>query len=201
MSRSVPHIRIRNVHGRAIDASGEYVLYWMTAFRRTQWNFSLQRAYEIADELNKPLLIFEALRCDYRWASDRLHGFIIDGMAENARRLSTKAARYYPFVERERGAGKGLLAALAKRAAAVVSDDFPCFFLPRMMRAAAKRIPVRFELVDSNGILPMRSADKVFARAYDFRRFLQKNLRPHLDEFPEADPLYRKRLPHLEALP
>ena len=72
---------------------------------------------------------------------------------------------------------KGLIAALAAQACVVVSDDFPCFFLPRMYQAAAKQIPVRFELVDSNGLLPMRAADKVFARAFDFRRFLQKTPR------------------------
>ena len=70
-----------------------------------------------------------------------------------------------------------------------------------MIESAASQIPVRFELVDSNGLLPMRAADKVFARAFDFRRFLQKNLRPYLDEFPEPDPLAGSRLPKLERLP
>ena len=136
------------------------------------------------------------------WASDRIHLFVIQGMADNARRLaSRKSVLYYPYLEPKHGAGKGLLAALARRACVVVSDDFPCFFLPRMVKAASQQVPVRFELVDSNGILPMRAADKVFRRAHDFRRFLQKNLRPHLDDFPEPDPLYGLRLPALEQLP
>ncbi len=75
------------------------------------------------------------------------------------------------------------------------------FFLPAMVRAAARQIPVRFELVDSNGMLPMRTADRVFLRAYDFRRFLQKNLVPHLDDMPEPDPLHKVALPRLSALP
>ena len=54
---------------------------------------------------------------------------------------------------------------------------------------------MRLELVDSNGILPMRAANKVFARAHDFRRFLQKNLRPHLLEFPDPDPLKGRPTP------
>ena len=37
----------------------------------------------VADELRRPLLVFEPLRCDYRWASDRLHRFVLDGMAAN----------------------------------------------------------------------------------------------------------------------
>jgi deoxyribodipyrimidine photo-lyase len=70
-----------------------------------------------------------------------------------------------------------------------------------MLRSAAKQIPVRFEVVDSNGLLPMRAADKVFARAYDFRRFLQKKLLPHLADVPEADPLVGVKLPALPQLP
>ncbi len=197
----VPSLRIRVVGEREVSSDGEFVLYWMIAFRRARDNFSLQRAVEWARELKKPLVILEALRCDYRWASDRLHRFILQGMVDNAADFADKKVLYYPYLEPQRGAGKGLLRELARRACVVVSDDFPCFFLPRMIKAAASQIPVRFELVDSNGLLPMRAADKVFARAFDFRRFLQKNLLPHLAEFPKPDPLSRISLPTLSELP
>jgi deoxyribodipyrimidine photo-lyase len=44
----------------------------MTAKRRLAWNFSLDRALEHRRELGKPLVIMEALRCGYLWASDPL---------------------------------------------------------------------------------------------------------------------------------
>ena len=196
----IPPIRCRTVNEQS-PASGDYVLYWMIANRRLHWNFSLDRAVEWSLELNKPLIILEALRSDYRWNCDRFHWFVVQGMLDNAARAATSPACYYPYLEEKRGAGKGLLRALAKRAAVVVSDDFPCFFLPRMLEAAAKQIPTRFELVDSNGLLPMRAAPKVFSRAYDFRRFLQKNLLEHLDTRPKSDALSSKRLLSLEELP
>ncbi len=197
----VPELRIRAIHDVHPQPTGDYVLYWMIAFRRGESNYSLQRAIEWARELDKPLVIFEALRCGYRWASDRIHQFVIQGMADNAAHFAGRPVHYYPYLEPEPGAGKGLLEALAQRASVVVSDDFPCFFLPHMIQSAAKQIPTRFELVDSNGLLPMRAANKVFARAFDFRRFLQKNLRPHLDDFPEPDPLDGVKLPRLNRLP
>ncbi len=196
-----PATRLRTAGTKDVDSGGRYVLYWMTAFRRTQWNFSLQRAADWARELNKPLVIMEALRCGYRWASDRLHRFVIEGMADNARRLGENRATYFPYLEAERGAGSGLLAALAKNACVVVGDDFPCFFLPRMVAAAEKQIPVRFELIDSNGLFPMRATEKVFSRAYDFRRHLQKHLRDHLTEFPRPYPLQGAPLERLNGLP
>ena len=198
---SVPPLRIRRANDQEVHASGVYVLYWMVASRRTTWNFSLQRAVEWARDLRKPLLVLEPLRCGYRWASDRLHAFVIQGMVDTARALRQTNVPYYPYLEPEPGAGKELLPALAKNACVVISDDYPCFFLPRMFSAAAERLQVRFELVDSNGLLPMRAADRVFGRAVDFRRFLQKNLRPHLADLPEPDPLEGVRLPKLGTLP
>lgn len=190
----VPPLRIRTIREAEVNSNGEYVLYWMVANRRTQYNFSLQRAVDWAISLQRPLVIFEALRCDYRWASDRLHRFVIQGMADNAARLADSRVAYYPSVEPQVGAGKGLLRHLAERACVVVSDDFPCFFLPRMQRSAATQFSARFELVDSNGLLPMRAANKVFARAFDFRRFLQQHLLPHLSDIPDADPLCDSKL-------
>lgn len=201
LTRQVPQLRIRAANDRDLQATGQFVLYWMIANRRTRWNFSLQRALEWAAELKKPLVILEALRCDYQWASDRLHRFVIQGMIDNSAALRKASVTYFPYLERQPGAGSGLLAAFAKNACVVVSDDFPCFFLPRMISVAAKRIPCRFELVDSNGLLPMRASEKVFLRAFDFRRYLQKELKPHLFELPVADPLDKVKLPQLDKLP
>jgi deoxyribodipyrimidine photo-lyase len=197
----VPATRIRTANSAEVRADGEFVLYWMTSYRRTRSNFSLERAVDWARTLRKPLVVLEALRCGYPWASDRLHAFVIQGMADNARRLEAKPVTYYPYLEPQAGQGSGLLAALAGRACVVAGDDYPCFFLPRMVESAARQVPVRFELVDSNGLLPMRAAGKVFSRAFDFRRFLQRELREHLATMPKDDPLARVRLPRLEELP
>ena len=201
IASNVPPLRIVPCNRAPVREDGDYVLYWMIAARRTGWNFGLERAADWARALGKPLLILEALRCDYPWASDRFHRFVIQGMAANARRLKKTRAAYYPYVEPRQGGGKGLLAALARRAAVVVTDDFPCFFLPRMVDAAAERLPVRLEKVDSNGLLPLRATDRVFLRAVDFRRFLQKTLPRHFDEMPRKNPLARATIPVLERLP
>ncbi len=131
------------------NPQGDYVLYWMIASRRTYWNFGLQRAAEWSNRLAKPLLIMEALRCGYQWASDRIHGFVIEGMRDNAARLQGTGAFYYPYLEPVPDAGKGLLRELAERACVVVTDDFPCFFLTRMVSSAASQVRVLLEKVDS----------------------------------------------------
>lgn len=197
----VPEIRIRQQNGRPVRPDGDFVLYWMIAARRATWNFALQRAVEWAEKLGKPLVVLEALRCDYPWASDRLHRFILDGMADNAAAFHGTTAFYYPYIEPAAGAGKGLLAALAEGACLVVTDDFPAFFLPHMVAEAAARVPVLLEQVDGNGLLPLRAADCDYPTAYAFRRFLQKQLPGHLAALPAADPLAGVALPAAHLTP
>ena len=102
----------------------------MIAAQPPRWNFALQHAVVLCRELDAPLLILEALDTDYPWATDRIHRFTLDGMAGPARRPAAARAVYYPFVERKRGAGAGLIAALSRHACAVVTDHFPAFLIP-----------------------------------------------------------------------
>jgi len=191
----------------AVRRDGLYVLYWMTSARRLGWNFALDHAVAWCRALGKPLVIFEGLRCDYPWASDRLHRFVLQGMEANAALVgelggivasgpivakadsSSLPLLYLPWIESSKHQGRGLLEALSSQACVVVADDFPCFFLPRMVEAAAKKVSTRIEAVDSNGLLPIRASDKPFARAFDFRRFVQKTLPQHFDNNPTANPL------------
>ena len=197
----VPDLRIAACNRAPLRGEGDYVLYWMIAARRVGWSFGLERAVDWARALGKPLLVLEALRCDYPWASQRLHRFIIRGMLDNARGFAATPAAYYPYIERRHGAGKGLLETLAARAAVVVTDDFPCFFLPGMVAAAGERLAVRLEKIDSNGLLPLRATARVFRRAVDFRRFVHKTLPRHIEELPLENPLAGVTLPVLEGLP
>lgn len=197
----VPELRIRGVNAAPVRASGDFVLYWMIAFRRAQHNFALDRAIELAQKFAKPLLVLEPLAASYPWASDRLHAFVVQGMADNRRAFSEAGVRYYAYVEPQRGAGRGLVEALGARAAAVVTDDFPCFGLPGLVAAAGERLNVRLEAVDSNGLLPLVVPERAFFRAFDFRRFLAKTLAEHARCLPRRSPLAKLNLPPLSKLP
>lgn len=198
---AVPKIRIRAVNVARTREDGDYVLYWMIASRRLHFNFALDRALEHCAAMKKPLLLFEPLRVGYPWASDRMHRFVIDGMADNARTCGERGVCYYPYVEPAPDADKGLLASLAENACVVVTDDYPCFFLPRMVESAGKKLRVALEAVDSNGLLPIAACPQVMGRAFDFRRFLQRELSKHLVDCPAGDPLRKARLPVPATIP
>ena len=194
-TRPVPAVRIRTVNDAPLRPGRSWVVYWMTAARRAGSNFALQRAVELAVELGRPLVVLEPLRCGYDWASARLHAFVLQGMADNARAFAARRVRYVPYVEPAAGDGQGLLEAFARQAAVVVTDDAPYFFLPRMLAAAGGKLDVRLEAVDGNGLHPLRAADRVFPTAFSYRAYLQKALPRHLDDVPREDPLAGVRLP------
>lgn len=200
----VPGSRLRALNSGPMRRDAAYVLYWMNAARRLTWNHGLERAVALANELGKPLVILEALRAGYPHASDRLHRFVLDGMADHARALAGRPGlAYVTHAERVAGEGRGLLEALATRACVVVADDWPGFFMPRMLAAAAARLDVRLEAVDGNGLLPLAAVDTAFPLAHTFRRHLHKTLPEHLsdDAFPVPEPLARLRATSAPDLP
>lgn len=196
----IPTNRLTDLNHAPENGSGDYVLYWMIANRRLRWNFALDHAIDRAKQFQKPLLIFEPLRARYRWASDRIHRFVIEGMRDHATSLAGKEIGYYPYVEPLPGQGTPLLHQLAKRACVVITDDYPCFFLPEMVAAVKDRLPVRIQQVDSNGVIPLRLADRTFTVAHSYRRWMQKNILDALLDQPKPDPIARVKLPQFAGV-
>ena len=186
---AVPALRIRSANPCGIRAKGNYVLYWMIAARRTTWSYALDHAIAQARALEVPLLVLEPLRVAYPWACDRFHAFVVHGMADNQRAFAAAGVTYHPYVEPAPGNGRGLLEALAAKARLVITDEWPGFFQPRMVAAAAEKLDVRVDVVDSCGVLPLRFVDRAYPTAASFRRQVQRHVLPHLLAPPSARPL------------
>src|SRR3569623_1950789 len=171
-------LRVTAVNAAPGAAKGRYVRYWMIAARRTTWSLALGHAVAVAKQLARTLVVLEPLRAGYPWACDRFHAVVMQGMADNAKRFAARGVTYLSYVEPAPGEGSGLLETLAKHACCVVTDEQPGFFLPRMVAAVAKRLPVRV-------------VARTFPTAMAFRRELQRQLPTHLAQLPSADPLAR----------
>src|SRR5512147_2033154 len=127
----------------------------MQACRRLERNHALDYALRCAGELGRPLVVYEGLRIDYPWASQRLHVFLLEGVRANAARAERLGLSYWPFVETANGQGRGLLRRLSARASLVVTDDFPCFIVPAQSEALARKVEVPVVAVDSNSVVPL----------------------------------------------
>jgi deoxyribodipyrimidine photo-lyase len=173
---------------------GEYVLYWMQINRRFQYNYALEYAVGWADKLGKPLLILEAFSCDYPWASDRIHTFMMQGMKEHLEYAEKKNLNYISYPEDRPGRYLKLLKELVSGASLLVTDEYPVF----IMRERNERLPGEFDVpyytVDSNGLIPLGLTEKAPYSAYFFRKIMQKNFKEVYTHSPDSDPLSNIRI-------
>jgi len=187
--KEIPKDRIELLNQQAPQSDNPYVLYWMNSCRRLMFNYGLDHAVARAAESGKGLVIVETLFCDEPWASERFHRFVLEGMLENAGEAGKKGAIYLAWAERSPDELFRGLEQLSRNSVCVVVDEFPMRFHSRKIALFADRVDVQVESVDSNGLLPMRAADRIFKSAYSFRRFLQGTLPDYLNEFPRENPL------------
>jgi deoxyribodipyrimidine photo-lyase len=166
--------RLQALNEARTNGSADYVLYWMQACRRLERNHALDHAAAIADELGRPLVVYEGVRLDYPWASRRLHRFLLEGMQANAARAEALGLSYWPFVETTPGGARGLLRRLAARACLVVTDDFPCFIFPAQSAALARSVEVPVIAVDSNSVVPLSLLGPPVSAAAHLRPRLHK---------------------------
>ncbi len=165
--------RVRALNAEPVRPRGKYVLYWMQMFRRLDHNHALDYAIAAAKHLRKPLVIYEALKLNYPWASARIHSFVLEGMQANAARARKLGLNYWPFVETPEEPGRGLVKRLADDAAMIVTDDYPAYIVPAHNRAIAK-LDLAVYAVDSNGVVPLSLLGKPVAAAAHLRPRVHK---------------------------
>jgi deoxyribodipyrimidine photo-lyase len=61
---------------------GKYVVYWMQASQRVEYNHALEYAIQQANELGKPLIVFFGLTDNFPSANYRHYAFMLDGLKE-----------------------------------------------------------------------------------------------------------------------
>jgi deoxyribodipyrimidine photo-lyase len=183
--------RVVQLNDKETNTNGRYVLYWMQMFKRTSYNHALIWAIRKANELKVPLVVYEGLKYYYPWANDRLHTFILEGVEEKREEFERLGIRYVFYLQKDGSSPKNTVAELAKDAALIVTDDFPCFIIPGHNRRIAERAEIPVHAVDSNGIVPMSKFDKEEYAAYTIRpkinMLLPNYLKPFVEESVEIN--------------
>ena len=184
-STQVPPERIRRLNDRPERETAEFVLYWIQVYHRAEQNWALTAAIEAANRLGLPLVVYHGLGYTYPHANDRIHRFILEGVTELAERFAQRGIHYHFYLRRRATDPNDLLYRLARRAALVVTDDFPAFFIPAQTTRVAGRIDVAMSAVDSNGIVPLAAIRGEQYGAYTLRPRLRRLLPDHLGPVPE----------------
>jgi deoxyribodipyrimidine photo-lyase len=146
--------RIRAWNGKPVGRA-EYVVYWSQATRRADDNVALEYAVKRANELGLPVVVYESLRTDYPYASDRVHSFVLACARDSQAKLRARGIDHGFFLPRNAEEARGVAGKVFSRAALVVSDDNPSFIFPKQNWAAAKRAPCSYLTVDDSAIVPL----------------------------------------------
>ena len=142
--------------------------------QRVLHNHALQAAIALGNRLRLPVVCYHALRPDYPHASDRLHAFVLQGLEELGTAMRSRGVPYWLELPRNAREHVPRLAALGKRAAAVVSDWFPAFIIPGHLRGAARALGVPLLAVDASCVVPMQRIPERQVGAYTLRPKLRK---------------------------
>jgi deoxyribodipyrimidine photo-lyase len=154
-------------------------------YHRAEQNWALTAAIETANRLRLPLVVYHGLGHTYPHANDRIHRFILEGVAELGERFERRGIRYHFYLRQRPEDPNDLVYRLARRAALVITDDFPAFIIPEQTRRVADRVDVAMWAVDSNGIVPLAAIPGEQYGAYTLRPRIRRVLPDHLRAVPE----------------
>lgn len=160
--------RIRPLDGRAPHADGELVLCWLHHAMRADENPALETAVAMANALGLPALVYAGLGGAHRYHADRHHAFILEGAREAQAAIRARGLAFAFHLPARPGASSPL-PDLARRAALVVTEDYPAPPFPAWNRRLAAAGPAPVWRVDSACVLPMRRVEGRHDRAYAFR--------------------------------
>ncbi|MBN1900215.1 deoxyribodipyrimidine photo-lyase [Candidatus Sumerlaeota bacterium] len=109
--------RIKSLNDKPIK-EGDYVLYWMQASQRSEFNHALEYSIFRANELKKPVVVFLGITNQYPEATARHCRFMLEGLQEVLESLCKRGIR---FVVQSVSPEIGVINA-ARRACLVVVD-------------------------------------------------------------------------------
>ncbi len=158
-------------------SNGRYILYWMQASQRSEYNHALEYAIEKANELSKPLVVFFGITDRFPEANQRHYAFMVEGLFETASALNKRGIQMIVrHVSPEKGAFE-----LSQNAVLTVTDRGYCKIQKKWRLWLARKICCPLIQVESDVIIPVETASpKEEYSAGTFRPKLQKLLHAYL---------------------
>ncbi|MBP1741674.1 MAG: deoxyribodipyrimidine photolyase [Deltaproteobacteria bacterium] len=155
---------------------GKFVLYWMQASQRVEYNHALEYAILKANELLQPVLVFFGITDHFPEGNERHYHFMLEGIKEATRSLEKRGIR---MVIEHRSPELGIVK-WAKEASLVVVDRGYLRIQKEWRNDAARRLNCPLIQVESDVVVPVEEASpkEEYAAAT-----LRPKLRKRLDRF------------------
>ena len=148
--------RVLPLNEREVRREGTYVLYWMQASQRTEYNHALEYAVRTANDLSLPLCVCFVWTPQYPEANLRHYTFMAEGLGELA---TTLGERGIGWVLRC-GEPPGEVVRLSAGAACVVTDRSYTAPPKAWRAAAAGKMACPLIRVESDIVVPVDTASE-----------------------------------------
>ena len=186
-------IRIETIQRERIKAlnrkeirKGGYVLYWMQASQRVEYNHALEFAISKANELRKPLIAFFGITDQFPDANERHYTFMLEGLKEVKHSLEKRGIQ---MIILHKSPEIGVLQLAKKASLAVVDRGYL-----RIQRAwrddASKQMDCPLIQVESDVVVPVEeTSPKEEYAAATIRSKITRKLNAFLVPFKEHEPV------------
>ena len=156
---------------------GKYVLYWMQASQRAEWNHALEYAIAEANRQGVPVVAVFGLTDAYPEANLRHYAFMLEGLRETRAALRERGIQLVVLHQSPEQAA----VAMAEDASLLVADRAYTRIQKQWRQHVARHAPCPVVQVESDVVVPVESAsDKEEYAAATIRRKLHRQLKPFL---------------------
>lgn len=165
--------RIKSLNRLPLDASGEYVLYWMQQSQRIEYNYALEYAIRQANEVERPLRVVFGLSDRYPEANLRHYTFMLEGLKEISVTLADIGIQFAIRL----GEPDDVAVDAARKAVLVICDRGYLRRQKEWRRNVARNVDCAVEQVESDIVVPVEvpSGKREYA-AYTIRKKIVKHL-------------------------
>jgi len=175
--------RIRRLNKHAPQKGG-YVIYWMQASQRVEYNHALQYAIETANSFKQPLIVYFGIT-EFPEANERHYHFLLEGLREIQASLKKMGIA---MVIRLEPPEQGIIK-LAEDASAVITDRGYLKIQKNWRNHAAAKLLCPLIQVETDVIVPVESASlKEEYSAATLRPKITRLLSQYLVDLPEMTP-------------
>ncbi len=178
--------RIRKLNTRPLK-KGRYILYWMQAAQRTEYNHALEYSIRKANDLKLPIVAVFGLCDNYPEANLRHYKFMLECLNQAITALEKQGIK---FVIKQQSPEAAAIE-LSENASAVIVDAGHTRIQKKWRALAAKNIDCSFEEVETNLIVPVVEASgKEEYSAATFRPKIQARLNEYLVKMQNTKPQF-----------
>jgi deoxyribodipyrimidine photo-lyase len=147
--------RIRKLNDRP-PRPGRYVLYWMQASQRSEYNHALEYAVREANEQKLPVVAFFGLTENFPEANLRHYTFLAEGLQDVHKTLDRRGIR---LVVRH-GSPENVILELAEDASLVVADRGYLRVQKSWREKAASTVPCAMFQVETDAVVPVETVSE-----------------------------------------